>query len=142
MRVIHPEVITYTVHILYIISFISDCNHVKCQAVVPVSIRVHNIVVVDHKQLAIDGFHGAFYHGNWSITSPCCLLIGQYPHHMTLCPPVAIVKKMLWNSPWEMPLHNRPNVIEGLHYVRSKLYALDIHPKTKTAFVYRDCYHH
>jgi len=26
------------------------------------------------------------------ITSPCCLLIGQYPHHMTLCPPVAIVK--------------------------------------------------
>jgi len=24
------------------------------------------------------------------ITSPCCLLIGQYPHHMTLCPPVAI----------------------------------------------------
>ena len=27
------------------------------------------------------------------ITSPCCLLIGQYPHHMTLCPPVAIVKR-------------------------------------------------
>ena len=26
------------------------------------------------------------------ITSPCCLLIGQYPHHMTLCLPVAIVK--------------------------------------------------
>ena len=23
------------------------------------------------------------------ITSPCCLLIGQYPHYMTLCPPVA-----------------------------------------------------
>jgi len=50
---------------LYIISFISDCNHVKCQAVVPVSIRVHDIVVVDSQQLAIDGFHGAFYHGNW-----------------------------------------------------------------------------
>ena len=28
------------------------------------------------------------------IMSPCCLLIGQYPHHMTLCPPV---EKMLWN---------------------------------------------
>ena len=28
------------------------------------------------------------------ITSPCCLLIGQYLHHMTLCPPV---EKMLWN---------------------------------------------
>ena len=27
------------------------------------------------------------------ITSPCCLLIGQYSHHMTLCPPVAIVKR-------------------------------------------------
>ena len=27
------------------------------------------------------------------ITSPCCLLIGQYLHHMTLCPPVAIVKR-------------------------------------------------
>jgi len=27
------------------------------------------------------------------ITSPCCLLIGQYPHHMTLCPPVALVKR-------------------------------------------------
>jgi len=27
------------------------------------------------------------------ITSPCCLLIGQHPHHMTLCPPVAIVKR-------------------------------------------------
>jgi len=27
------------------------------------------------------------------IKSPCCLLIGQYPHHMTLCPPVAIVKR-------------------------------------------------
>ena len=27
------------------------------------------------------------------ITSPCCLLIGQYPHHMTLCPLVAIVKR-------------------------------------------------
>ena len=27
------------------------------------------------------------------ITSLCCLLIGQYPHHMTLCPPVAIVKR-------------------------------------------------
>ena len=27
------------------------------------------------------------------ITSPCCLLIGQYPHHMTLCPPVAIAKR-------------------------------------------------
>ena len=27
------------------------------------------------------------------ITSPYCLLIGQYPHHMTLCPPVAIVKR-------------------------------------------------
>ena len=26
------------------------------------------------------------------ITSPCCLLIGQYTHHMTPCPPVAIVK--------------------------------------------------
>jgi len=26
------------------------------------------------------------------IISPCCLLFGQYPHHMTLCPPVAIVK--------------------------------------------------
>jgi len=25
------------------------------------------------------------------ITSPCCLLLGQYPHHMTLCPPVTIV---------------------------------------------------
>jgi len=25
------------------------------------------------------------------ITSPCRLLIGQYLHHMTLCPPVAIV---------------------------------------------------
>ena len=34
--------------------------------------------------ISIDGFHG---------TSPCCLLIGQYPHHMTLCPPVAIVKR-------------------------------------------------
>ena len=27
------------------------------------------------------------------ITSPCFLLIGQYLHHMTLCPPVAIVKR-------------------------------------------------
>ena len=27
------------------------------------------------------------------VTSPYCLLIGQYPHHMTLCPPVAIVKR-------------------------------------------------
>jgi len=27
------------------------------------------------------------------ITSLCCLLIGQYPHHMTLCPPVTIVKR-------------------------------------------------
>jgi len=27
------------------------------------------------------------------ITSPYCLLIGQHPHHMTLCPPVAIVKR-------------------------------------------------
>ena len=27
------------------------------------------------------------------ITSPCCLLISQYPHHMTICPPVAIVKR-------------------------------------------------
>ena len=27
------------------------------------------------------------------ITSPCCLLIRQFPHHMTLCPPVAIVKR-------------------------------------------------
>ena len=27
------------------------------------------------------------------ITSPCCLLIGQYPQHKTLCPPVAIVKR-------------------------------------------------
>ena len=27
------------------------------------------------------------------ITSSCRLLIGQYPHHMTLCPPVAIVKR-------------------------------------------------
>jgi len=27
------------------------------------------------------------------ITSPYCLLIGQYPHHMTLCPPVATVKR-------------------------------------------------
>jgi len=26
------------------------------------------------------------------ITSPCSLLIGQYPHHMTLCPPVSMVK--------------------------------------------------
>jgi len=27
------------------------------------------------------------------IMSPCYLLIGQYPHHVTLCPPVAIVKR-------------------------------------------------
>jgi len=27
------------------------------------------------------------------ITSPCCLLIGQYSNRMTLCPPVAIVKR-------------------------------------------------
>jgi len=27
------------------------------------------------------------------ITSPFYLLIGQYPHHMTACPPVAIVKR-------------------------------------------------
>jgi len=26
------------------------------------------------------------------ITSLCCLLIGQYPHHMTLCPSVPRVK--------------------------------------------------
>ena len=27
------------------------------------------------------------------IMSPCCLLIGHYLHHMTLCTPVAIVKR-------------------------------------------------
>ena len=47
--------------------------------------RVYSVIV-------IDGFHGAFYHME-AITSPYCRLIGQYPHHMTLCPPVAIVKR-------------------------------------------------
>jgi len=59
-----------------------------------------------HKDSSIDGFHGTLTMGtgghyitmlsvDWSI---CCLLIGQYPHHMTLCPPVAIVKRCYMES--------------------------------------------
>jgi len=29
------------------------------------------------------------------ITSSCCLLVGQYPHHMTHCPPVSMVKNAM-----------------------------------------------
>ena len=38
----------------------------------------------------------SWYFSPWElegITSPCCLLIGQYPHHMTLYPSVAIVSR-------------------------------------------------
>ena len=51
-----------------------------------------------------DGFHGAFL--PWElegITSPCCLLIGQYPHHMTLCPPVTIVKRCYGTRLYVLP---------------------------------------
>jgi len=39
----------------------------------------------------IDGFHGTFTMGTGGhyIT----MLLGQYLHHMTLCPPVAVVKR-------------------------------------------------
>jgi len=35
------------------------------------------------------------------ITSLCCLQIGQYLHHMTLCPPVAIVKRCYGLHPYQ-----------------------------------------
>jgi len=34
----------------------------------------------------IDGSIASFHQATAGITSPCCLLIGQYSHHMTLLP--------------------------------------------------------
>ena len=39
------------------------------------------------------------------ITSPCCLLIGQYPHRVTLCPPVV----MEW--PFALRMLRNPSII-------------------------------
>jgi len=57
--------------------------------------------------------------------SPCCLLIGQYPHHMTLCPPVAIVKrcyKPCLTKIQKMPLLYLFSKVVQLEESRSTLY--------------------
>ena len=61
-------------------------------------IQFANWMAWEPKQTTLEGNTGRW--SSWhllpweleGITSPCCLLIGQYPHYMTLCPQVAIMK--------------------------------------------------
>jgi len=54
------------------------------------------------RKLNLDGklqshrFHGTLTMGTGGITSPCCLVIGQYPHHVLFALQF-LWQKMLWN---------------------------------------------